>query len=546
MSEDLQESEISLIRKARKKFVALATAYFLGVFNDNFYKQAACLIAVAAGQNEFQGEATILFALPFLLLAAPAGWLADHYSKRNVIVWGKFIEILAMSAGAYGIYTNNWTFIFIMLVLMAAQSTIVSPALNGTIPELYPESYVTKANSLVKLISTSAILIGVLFAGLSIDQKGGAKEKPPFLLESLLKPKELIVYIKNGDDADIQRLRPFVNVGQMATIYESDKKKGAIFIVAEMNRLIQNEKFQQLLQKDKKINKNYFNFENEDKKKATKDDLTLATRKYVESFLSSEIKVTAITKTGRLTVSVVIIVIALIGFMISLAVPKYKAAAPDKPFPFSGPFNTISVIYNIRKDYLLFLTFFGSLIFYLIASLLTLLINSLGLGQFRYSAFDTSLLVFALLLGICIGSLLAGMIVKANSWYKLIPWALLVMGIGLLLMGCVPLLPKTYEYTSIFIFLVIAGTGGGLFIIPTESFIQIRPSSDKKGEVISAGNFMTFVGVLISGKLYIYMERSGNLPTINIGMLGGATILIAGISWLLLIKVPRIEAEREK
>ena len=61
----------------------MVTTYSLGVFNDNFFKQAAMLLAVAAGKSELQGTAAILFSLPFILFSAPAGWLADKFIKTG-------------------------------------------------------------------------------------------------------------------------------------------------------------------------------------------------------------------------------------------------------------------------------------------------------------------------------------------------------------------------------------------------------------------------------------------------------------------------------
>lgn len=66
-----------------KAFGAMATTYCLGVFNDNFFKQAAMLLAVAAGLNHLQGWAAILFALPFILFAAQGGWCADRFPKKR-------------------------------------------------------------------------------------------------------------------------------------------------------------------------------------------------------------------------------------------------------------------------------------------------------------------------------------------------------------------------------------------------------------------------------------------------------------------------------
>ena len=166
MSDDVLKTQV---RKARAKFAAMAGTYTLGVFNDNFFKQSACLVAIFIGAPEMQGLATIIFTLPWLLCAAPAGWLADRFPKSRVVVGAKALELAAMTCGAIGIVTVNWPLIMVMMFVMALQSTIFSPALNGSIPELYPASYVIKANSTMKMLVTSANLVGIILAGLMLQ-----------------------------------------------------------------------------------------------------------------------------------------------------------------------------------------------------------------------------------------------------------------------------------------------------------------------------------------------------------------------------------------
>ncbi len=157
------------IREARGAFAGMAGAYTLGVFNDNFFKQAACLLALAAGVSWLQGAATVLFTVPWLLLAAPAGWLSDRFPKRRVVIAAKALELLAMLAGALGVLLLNWPLILVMVFTMGLQSAIFSPALNGSIPELYPESYVVRANSILKTLVTVANLVGILLAGWALS-----------------------------------------------------------------------------------------------------------------------------------------------------------------------------------------------------------------------------------------------------------------------------------------------------------------------------------------------------------------------------------------
>ena len=160
------------IKTARAKFIAMASAYCLGAFNDNFFKQAAMLMAVSAGLSHLQGTATVLFALPFILFSSLAGWLADRFPKRKVVIWSKGLELAAMLIGAAGMITGNWFCILSMVFLMGLQSTFFSPALNGSIPELYPVAYIPKANAVLKLATTLSILLGIALAGISLDQQG--------------------------------------------------------------------------------------------------------------------------------------------------------------------------------------------------------------------------------------------------------------------------------------------------------------------------------------------------------------------------------------
>ena len=160
------------VRTARSQFVAMAAAYGLGTFNDSFFRQSAMLLAVAGGHRHMQGWTMAVFALPYLLFAAPAGWLADRFAKRRVVIAAKALELAAMGCGTAGILTGNWAFIMAMVFTMGLQSCLFSPALNGSIPELYPAVYVTRANAALKVVVTVAILTGISLSGLALSHKG--------------------------------------------------------------------------------------------------------------------------------------------------------------------------------------------------------------------------------------------------------------------------------------------------------------------------------------------------------------------------------------
>ncbi|HOD33746.1 MAG TPA: MFS transporter, partial [Holophaga sp.] len=127
-----------LSAEVRRPFLAMAASYVLGTFNDNFFKQAVMLLAVTQGQKELQGLAALAFTLPFVLLAAPAGWMADRFPKRTVVVGAKALETAAALVGLAGLVTGHLELMVGMVGLMGLQATFFSPALNGSIPELHP------------------------------------------------------------------------------------------------------------------------------------------------------------------------------------------------------------------------------------------------------------------------------------------------------------------------------------------------------------------------------------------------------------------------
>jgi acyl-[acyl-carrier-protein]-phospholipid O-acyltransferase/long-chain-fatty-acid--[acyl-carrier-protein] ligase len=177
---DAQSDELlrERIREARSKFAAMAGTYFAGVLNDNFFRQSALLLAVAADKSHLQGHATVVFTLPFILFAAPAGFLADRFSKRSVVITSKVLELAAMSFAALGIYYFRWHLIIVTLGIMGLQSALFGPSLRGSIPELYPAEYVVKANAIIRTISTGAILAGIAAAGFVLDRKGTVGSVP--------------------------------------------------------------------------------------------------------------------------------------------------------------------------------------------------------------------------------------------------------------------------------------------------------------------------------------------------------------------------------
>jgi len=170
------------IANTRLKYAAMVGVYFTGTLNDNFCRQCTMLLAVAWGLAHLQSYITILFTIPFIVFAAHAGFLADRFSKRSVVIGVKIASLIAYFMAILGFYLNSWPVILITVFLLGLQAAIFSPAINGTIPELFPESYVTTANGIIAAAVNIAILMGIAGAGMVLDINGTIFNVPAGML----------------------------------------------------------------------------------------------------------------------------------------------------------------------------------------------------------------------------------------------------------------------------------------------------------------------------------------------------------------------------
>ena len=100
------------------------------------------------------------FTLPFLVFAAPAGFLADRFSKRNVMVACKVAEIVVIGLGVAAILVGNVPLMFVMLFILGGQAMMFITSKLGAIPEIVRSDKISAANGLINMVSMAAIIIG--------------------------------------------------------------------------------------------------------------------------------------------------------------------------------------------------------------------------------------------------------------------------------------------------------------------------------------------------------------------------------------------------
>jgi MFS family permease len=179
----------SLHLLARRRFLPLFTTQLLGAFNDNLFKNAMVLFVVYSVYNDERSEtwfsaiATGVFILPFFLLSALSGQLADARDKARIIRIVKFCEILIMLAGAAGLAmawmgiavgTAAMPLMLLALFAMGVHSTFFGPIKYAILPQHLRREEVLGGTGLVEAGTYLAILGGTLLAGLISVQASAA------------------------------------------------------------------------------------------------------------------------------------------------------------------------------------------------------------------------------------------------------------------------------------------------------------------------------------------------------------------------------------
>ncbi|MDA7978345.1 MAG: MFS transporter [Pirellulales bacterium] len=147
-----------------RSFLGLLLTQLLGAINDNAFRMLAVGICTAKVSPEHSSlvlsGGLACFTLPYLLLAAPAGYVADRFSKRRVIVSCKAAEIAIMSTAVFAIWQGNLAAIFLVLAMMGAQSALFGPAKLGSIPEMVRAEKLSAANGFMGLVTIVASVLG--------------------------------------------------------------------------------------------------------------------------------------------------------------------------------------------------------------------------------------------------------------------------------------------------------------------------------------------------------------------------------------------------
>jgi len=161
---------------SQRRFAPFFGTQFLGALNDNIFRNGLVILitfqgitVLGMGHTVLANVAAFLFILPFFLLSAIAGQLADKYEKSMLMRRVKLLEIGLMALAAIALLSKLYELLLFVLFLTGCQSTLFGPVKYAYLPQKLHTDELVGGNALVESGTYVAIIIGLIIGVETID-----------------------------------------------------------------------------------------------------------------------------------------------------------------------------------------------------------------------------------------------------------------------------------------------------------------------------------------------------------------------------------------
>jgi acyl-[acyl-carrier-protein]-phospholipid O-acyltransferase/long-chain-fatty-acid--[acyl-carrier-protein] ligase len=219
--------------------------------------------------------------------------------------------------------------------------------------------------------------------------------------------------------------------------------------------------------------------------------------------------------------------IALGGWVCSLGLPRTpRGGKVSTVSPLILP-DVLKAMKYVHRDGFLTLAVWASAYFSFVAGFAQLNLLSYGTEHLLLQSKESSTWLFLFIaLGIGAGSILAGKASRNSIEFGIVPiGAFLVaacsLALGLLAEG---------DFLVASLLCGVLGLGAGLFIVPVESFIQFRTDPSRRGEIIAASGWLSWVGILLASGLVFLLPKLGLTAAGGFLLVGGLVVILFGFA----------------
>ncbi len=204
--------------------------------------------------------------------------------------------------------------------------------------------------------------------------------------------------------------------------------------------------------------------------------------------------------------AVVCVGIAVAGTATSLLVRRTPVAQPGARFEISALAIAPETWAVLKRDRGLQGALLVYSIFWFVAAVIPLAVNSLGLRTFGLDEANTSFLLTTVSIGIALGFVLAGKLSAGIVRFGLVrvgTWGLIACLIAMSLAWRGEHLLGYYGSQAV---LSVAGFFAGLFALPVQVYLQAKPPENIKGRMIGTMNLINWIAIIGSAVFYLVVQ----------------------------------------
>ena len=211
--------------------------------------------------------------------------------------------------------------------------------------------------------------------------------------------------------------------------------------------------------------------------------------------------------------AVVLLGIAGVGLAFSLFIHRVPAANPHRRFPWDAPQQTWRDLRLLASNRALLRVALGVVFFWSVGALAQLNVDQFAFEGGAFAETDKVPLLIALVLGVGIGSVLAGIWSGGRVELGILPLGAFGVAVSSMLLftgsGAVaePDTGITFSFIWVMGLLFMLGASAGLFSVPLEAYMQHRSHPQERGSILAAMNFLVFLGVLMVAFLFAGLRR---------------------------------------
>jgi acyl-[acyl-carrier-protein]-phospholipid O-acyltransferase/long-chain-fatty-acid--[acyl-carrier-protein] ligase len=209
------------------------------------------------------------------------------------------------------------------------------------------------------------------------------------------------------------------------------------------------------------------------------------------------------------------IAIALAGFVTSLQIRQTKACGAQTESSVLFARDIWRTMKEISEDRNLFLAVTASAYFLLIGGFIYSSLIPYGISNLGLTETQSAYLFVITAAGIGIGSIWAGKLSGRDVEFGIVPIGAVGLTLSSIWLGFSP----SFYITIALVF--ITGICAGLYIVPINTFIQIRSPAEKRGRILAASGFLGWVGVLIASGLIYFFDAVWKLSASQMFMMLG-------------------------